>query len=95
MDVILTSILFQQINEGNKGDEDFKPQAYQAVVDKLRVELNITLSASHIKNRIRSWKKHYAVIIEIRTYTKFRWDEGRKMLVIPIEELADWKTLTI
>ncbi|KAL6551405.1 hypothetical protein OROMI_021893 [Orobanche minor] len=92
MDAILTSTVFQQINEGNKGDGDFKPQAYQAVVDKLHVELNITLTASHVKNRIRSWKKHYAVITEIRTYTKFRWDEERKMLVIPIKELEDWKT---
>ncbi|KAL6529587.1 hypothetical protein OROGR_015210 [Orobanche gracilis] len=90
IDVILTSTLFEQINEGNKGDGDFKPQAYQDVVDKLRVQLNIT--ASHVKNRIKSWKKHFAIITEIRTYTKFRWDEERKMLVIPIEELEEWKT---
>ncbi|XP_074345842.1 uncharacterized protein LOC141684662 [Apium graveolens] len=91
MDTILTSTLYQQINEGNKGDRDFKPQAYQAVADKLRVELNIILSAAHVKNRIKVWKKHYAVITEIRNYTKFRWDEERKMLVIPVEELEDWK----
>lgn len=91
MDAILTLTLFEQINEGNKGDGDFKPQAYQAVADKLRIELNMSLTAANVKNRIKSWKKHYSVITEIRTYTKFRWDEERKMLVIPVEELEEWK----
>ncbi|KAL6517882.1 hypothetical protein OROMI_033583 [Orobanche minor] len=58
----------------------------------LRVELNINLTASHVKNQIKSWKKHYTVINEIQTYTKVRWDEERKMLIIPIEELEEWKT---
>lgn len=91
MDTIITTTLFEQINEGNKADGDFKLQAYQAVADKLRVELNISLTAAHVKNRIKVWKKHYAVITEIRTYSKFRWDEDREMLVIPVEELEDWK----
>ncbi|KMS95737.1 hypothetical protein BVRB_005390 [Beta vulgaris subsp. vulgaris] len=91
MDVILTSTLYEQINEGNKGDGDFKSQAYQAVVDKLRVELNIFVIVDHVRNRIRVWKRHYATIIEIRAYTKFKWDEEKKMLVIPLEVLDEWK----
>lgn len=44
---------------------------------------------SRIYNRIKVWKKHYAVITEVRTYTKFKSDEERKMLVIPVEELVE------
>ncbi|KMT02385.1 hypothetical protein BVRB_9g204980 [Beta vulgaris subsp. vulgaris] len=91
MDVILTSTLYEQINEGNKGDGDFKSQAYQAVVDKLRLELNIYVTVDHVRNRIRVWKRHYATITEIRAYTKFKWDEEKKMVVIPLEELDEWK----
>lgn len=90
MDAILTSTLFQQINEGNKGDGDFKTQAHQAVVDKLRTELGIPVTVDHVRNRIKVWKKHYAMITEIRAYTKFKWDEEKKMVVIPVDELAEW-----
>ena len=47
MDEILTSTLFEQINEGNKGDGDFKSQAYQAVVDKLRADLGMSIIVDH------------------------------------------------
>ncbi|KAL2937347.1 hypothetical protein RDABS01_020796 [Bienertia sinuspersici] len=65
MDAILTSTLFEQINERNKGDGDFKSQAYQAVANKLRAELGISVTIDHVKNRIKVWKKHYATITEI------------------------------
>lgn len=50
MDVILTSVLISQISEGNKGDGDFKSQAYQAVANKLRVELGLFVTIEHVKN---------------------------------------------
>ena len=86
MDVILTSTLFEQIIEGNKCEEDFKSQAHQVVVDKLKVELNIFVMVDYI----RVWKRHYATITEIRAYTIFKWDEERKMVVILVEELGEW-----
>ncbi|KAL2943511.1 putative nuclease HARBI1 [Bienertia sinuspersici] len=91
MDAILTSTLLEQINKGNKGDGDFKTQAYQDVVDRLRTELSTIVTVDQVMNRIKVWKKHYAVISEIRTYTKFKWDEERKMVVIPVEDLSAWK----
>uniref|UniRef100_A0A803N1Q8 Myb/SANT-like domain-containing protein n=2 Tax=Chenopodium quinoa TaxID=63459 RepID=A0A803N1Q8_CHEQI len=90
MDEILTNTLFEQINEGNKGDGYFKSQAYQAVVDKLRADLGMSITVDHVRNRINVWKKHYSVIPKIRTYTKFKWDEKKKMVVIPPKQLADW-----
>ncbi|KAL2930536.1 Cationic amino acid transporter 5 [Bienertia sinuspersici] len=41
------------------------------------------VTIDHVRNRIKVWKKHYAVISEIRTYTKFKWDEERKMVEVP------------
>ena len=91
MDNILTSTLYDQINEGNKGDGNFKTQAYQAVVDKLRLE-GILVTVDHVKHRTKIWKKHYGVITDIKNFTKFKWDEEKKMLVIPVEDLAEWKS---
>lgn len=31
------------------------------------------------------------MITDIQNYTNFKWDEEKKMLVIPIEDLAEWK----
>ncbi|XP_074330904.1 uncharacterized protein LOC141668107 [Apium graveolens] len=56
-----------------------------------RFEMVIFATVDNVRNRIKVWKKHYAMITEIRTYTKFKWDEEKKMLVIPIEDLAEWK----
>ena len=90
MDVILISTLFEQISEGNKGDGEFKPQAYQAVADNLRNQLGLLATTEHVKNRIKVWKKHHSVITDIRTYTKFKCDDDKKMLIIPIEDHEEW-----
>jgi Myb/SANT-like DNA-binding protein len=90
MDAILASTLIDQINEGNKGEGDFKPQAYQAVVDKLRNELGIFIMMEHAKNRIKVWKKHHAIITDIKTYTKFTWNDEKKMLEIGMNDFAQW-----
>ena len=90
MDAILASTLIDQINEGNKGEGDFKPQAYQAVVDKLRNELGIFIMMDHAKNRIKVWKKHHATITDIQTYTKFTWNDEKKMLEIGMNDFAQW-----
>ena len=53
MNAILASTLIDQINEGNKGEGDFKPQAYQAVVDKLRNDLGKFIMMDHAKIGLR------------------------------------------
>ena len=78
MDAIIVSTLIDQINEGNKGEGDFKPQAYQAVFDKLRNELDKFIMMDHAKNRIKVWKKHHTIITDIQTYTKFTWNDEKK-----------------
>ncbi|KAK9706961.1 hypothetical protein RND81_07G163900 [Saponaria officinalis] len=92
MDETLIGVLYNQLKEGNKADGECKPQAYQAVADELRVKFGTSVTTDNVKNRIKSWKKHYAVIIDIRTFSKFKWDEERKMIVITIEDLEQWNS---
>ncbi|XP_057250816.1 uncharacterized protein LOC104893710 [Beta vulgaris subsp. vulgaris] len=91
MDDILTRVLLEQLHNKEKGDGDFKPQAYQAVVDELKKELGIPINVEHVRNRTRLWKKHYGCITDIKTYTKFKWDDERKMIVITIEDVTQWE----
>ncbi|KAK9733129.1 hypothetical protein RND81_04G045600 [Saponaria officinalis] len=90
MDSILVSVLYNQAAQGNKGEGDWKPQAYQAVVDEINNKLSMSLNTDHVRNRVKIWKKHYAIIMDIRTKTKFKWDEEKKMIVVTIEEMSEW-----
>ncbi|KAK9290738.1 hypothetical protein L1049_008914 [Liquidambar formosana] len=49
-----------KVNQGNKGDEDWKPQAYQAVVDELNVTLQLELTKDNVKNRSHYDARGYA-----------------------------------
>ncbi|KAL2925395.1 putative nuclease HARBI1, partial [Bienertia sinuspersici] len=85
----LTRVLLEEINK-EKRDGEIKPQAYQAVVDELKKELGIAINVDHVRNRAKSWKKQYGCITDIRTYTKFKWDEKKKMIVNTMENLPQW-----
>ncbi|KMT04016.1 hypothetical protein BVRB_8g187200 [Beta vulgaris subsp. vulgaris] len=91
MDDMLTRVLLEQLDNREKGDGDFKPQAYQAVVDELKKDWGIPINVEHVRNRTRLWKKHYGCITDIKTYTKFKWDDERKMIFITIEDVKQWE----
>ncbi|XP_074315293.1 uncharacterized protein LOC141651481 [Silene latifolia] len=92
MDETMIGVLHNQLKEGNKADGEWKPQAYHAVADELWATMDAVVSTDNVKNRLKSWKKHYANISDIRTLTKFRWDEDRKMIVIGSEDSEQWST---
>lgn len=79
-----------KLNEGNKGDGDWKPQAYQAVVDELNATLQLGLTKENVKNRLRAWKKHYAIVTDIKSQSGLTWDEEKKMVPISAENLSVW-----
>ncbi|XP_074289892.1 uncharacterized protein LOC141615427 [Silene latifolia] len=54
----------------------------------------MSLTTENVRNRVKIWKKHYGVIMEIRMQTKFKWDEERKMVVIAIEDMPEWMKYT-
>ncbi|CAN0859080.1 hypothetical protein LINGRAHAP2_LOCUS7565 [Linum grandiflorum] len=68
MDEVLTRVLLDQANKGNKGDGDWKVQAFQAVVDEIRILLGTTVTKGNVKNRLRNWKQHYGDHPDARAY---------------------------
>ncbi|KAK9286201.1 hypothetical protein L1049_014585 [Liquidambar formosana] len=90
MDIALASVLCDQVNQGNKGNGDWKPQAYQAAVDKLNATLPLELTKDNVKNRMKSWKRHYGVISEIRSQSAFPWNEEKKMVVVTAKDRKKW-----
>ncbi|XP_040368176.1 uncharacterized protein LOC112179429 isoform X1 [Rosa chinensis] len=90
MDDVLAKVLYDQMNAGHKTDGDWKPQAYQAVVDKLNATWQLGLTKLNVKNRLKAWKRHYAIITDIRSQSGLVWDEEKKMVPITAENLEIW-----
>ncbi|CAN0893362.1 hypothetical protein LINGRAPRIM_LOCUS2711, partial [Linum grandiflorum] len=92
IDEVLTQVLLDQANNGNKGDGDWKVQAIQAVLDEIRILLATTVTKGNVKNMLRKWKQHYGMINDIQNRSGVSlWDEEKKKVVITTENASDWE----
>ncbi|KAF8377975.1 hypothetical protein HHK36_031364 [Tetracentron sinense] len=87
MDNALVDVLFDQMALGNKADPGWKPQAYHAAVFTLNTRFNISLTKDNIKNRLKSWGKHYTTVSEIIKQSGFSWDTQKKMITVDDENV--------
>jgi hemoglobin-like flavoprotein len=78
------------MNAGHKSDGDWKQEAYQAVVRELNATWQLGLTKLNVKNILKAWKKHYAIITDIRSQSGLVWDDEKKMVPITVENLAIW-----
>ncbi|KAL2627879.1 hypothetical protein AAZV13_07G199000 [Glycine max] len=83
MDSCLSAILVQQIKQGNRSKFDYtlRPDAFEASVLAINEKFQLYLTKEHVKNRLRTWKKQYAILKELMTQSGFEWDEKRKMVI--------------
>ncbi|KAF8400360.1 hypothetical protein HHK36_013658 [Tetracentron sinense] len=82
MDNILVEILFDQMAIGNEADPGWKPQAYRAAMNTLNARFNISINKENVKNRLKSWGKHYTIVSEIIKQNGFSWDTHKKMITV-------------
>ncbi|KAL3510226.1 hypothetical protein ACH5RR_029627 [Cinchona calisaya] len=87
MDNCLSRILAEHAKEGYKG-EIIKSATYDAVVRAINDMFGLELNKRHIKNRLKTLKKQYAVLSEIVAQKGFKWDRARKMV---FANDATWK----
>ena len=90
MDTLFAQVLHDQAALGNKSEGEWKPQAYQAVVDILNEKLGLNLVIGNVRNRMKAWKRYYSVIINILIRIKFKWNDEKKMVVITVDDLVKW-----
>lgn len=90
MDAALSTVLYDQMNRGNRNDWDWKPQAYQAAVDDLNAKLQLNLTKDNVKNRLKAWKRHYGIISDIKDQSGLSWDDDKKMIRVTAENQKVW-----
>ncbi|KAI5327595.1 hypothetical protein L3X38_026991 [Prunus dulcis] len=72
---------------GHKGDGGWKSVAYNTAATILSAQYNIEVSADNIKNRVKTWKRFYAVVSDILSQSGFSWDATKKMITIDEENV--------
>jgi len=77
MDRCLTQLLVEQVMLGNKLEKNFKPVAYTAALSVLNDKLGLDLTKE--RNRMKTWKKQYGLVVELLSHSGFEWDERYKM----------------
>ncbi|ONI01927.1 hypothetical protein PRUPE_6G167700 [Prunus persica] len=87
MDHSLAEILREERQMGHKGDGGWKSVAYNTAAAILSAQYNIEVSADNIKNRVKTWKKFYAVVSDILSQSGFSWDATKKMITIDEENV--------
>ncbi|KAF8411585.1 hypothetical protein HHK36_004141 [Tetracentron sinense] len=80
MEMVCIKTLTNEYNKGNKGDNGWKPQAYQAVVNAIYEKLGISLNKEQVRSRIKRWKKEYLAISTLLDQSGFGWDDTKKMV---------------
>jgi hypothetical protein len=90
MDKALAAVLYDQLAQGNKEDGHWKDPTYQVAMEYINTQLNLNLTKENIKNRLKAWKLHFAIIIDIKNQSGLMWDEDRKMAVVTANNLPVW-----
>ncbi|KAK6936898.1 Myb/SANT-like domain [Dillenia turbinata] len=90
MDFFLTQTLVEQVKMGNKVDKILKPAAYTAAVRALNENFGLDMNKVHIKSRLKTWKKLYALVKELLAHNGFEWDEKQKMVVATASSWNDY-----
>ncbi|KAF8378818.1 hypothetical protein HHK36_030167 [Tetracentron sinense] len=78
---------YLQMAIGNKADPGWKPPAYRAAVNTLNARFNISINKQNVKNRLKSWGKHYTIVSEIIKQSGFSWDTHKKMITVDDENV--------
>ncbi|KAB2626669.1 hypothetical protein D8674_020287 [Pyrus ussuriensis x Pyrus communis] len=80
MECALANILYKERRLGNKGDGGWKTAAYNSAIAILSAQFNVHITADNIRNRVKSWKKFYAIVSNILSQSGFDWDATKKMM---------------
>ena len=80
MDKALASILYDQLAQGNREDGYWKKVAYQAPMEYINAQLIFNLTKDNVKNRLKAWKLHFAIITDIIKAGLFGMKQRKRLL---------------
>ena len=77
---MLFKMLVVEAEQGNKPSNKYKPQSLDKVAKEIGVKFNVECHASHVHNRLRTVRKEWKLVQDIRKKSGFGWDDNLKMI---------------
>ncbi|KAF5200754.1 hypothetical protein FRX31_009657, partial [Thalictrum thalictroides] len=82
MMAILLDVLSEEVNKrGNRCDNGFKADTYQAVANVVNAKLGMSVNSENVKSRMMTLKKEYHIAKRLRDASGFGWDPINKTIV--------------
>ena len=75
MEKKLLDLLLEKIQLGRKGDGGFRKEAWNAIAKKFNEDMNMNLGKDNFKNKLKTWKKGFRIMKELRNMSGFAWNE--------------------
>ncbi|RZC09155.1 hypothetical protein D0Y65_015768 [Glycine soja] len=85
MECLLTDVLRDQRNLGNKGDGNWKEVAYSIVAQILSKRFGVHLMEDNVKNHFMLWRTWYGIVSDILSQSGFDWDSTKYMIAVENE----------
>ena len=66
--------------------------AYQVAVEYINAQLILNLTKDNVKNRLKVWKLHFAIITDKKKKNQsgLVWDEAKKKVVVTVDNHHVW-----
>ncbi|KAJ7950855.1 L10-interacting MYB domain-containing protein [Quillaja saponaria] len=87
MDRVLTNVLLDQYNLGNRSPNGWKDVTYTTAINDLKDQCNVVVTKDNIKARLKTWDKHYQVVSMMLNTSGFYWDWERHMVKVESEDV--------
>ncbi|KAL9336691.1 hypothetical protein Peur_071179 [Populus x canadensis] len=82
MSHILLEILAEEALKGSKPSSTFKAESFVKVATEISQKFNVQCEPKHVDNHLKTVKKEWGIITELKNKSGFAWDDCLKMIII-------------
>lgn len=87
MDLALLEVLVEHHNNGDRGQNGWKPHVYNAAIRNVKDKCNVDITKDNISARCKTFDKHYEIISKILSQSGFGWDWENNRLSMDSEDV--------
>ncbi|KAJ1268597.1 hypothetical protein BS78_07G147400 [Paspalum vaginatum] len=89
MDLALLEVLVEHHNNGDRGQNGWKPHVYNAAIRNAKEKCNVDITKENISSRCKTFDKHYEIISKILSQSGFGWDWENNRFSMDSEDVWD------
>ena len=82
MSHMLLEILVEEAFKGNKTSSTFKAESFVKVATKISQNFNVQCESKHVNNHLKTEKKEWRIITQLKNKSGFSWDDCLKMITV-------------